>query len=58
MLLDDVCRIVGGKWLDEFCREDNKENVALLLGKGLGGVCNRVIDEVGKCVVFWLGGDR
>ena len=33
VLLDDVCRIVGAReWLDEFWREDEEGNVALLFG--------------------------
>ena len=39
LLLDDVCRIVGPReWLDEFWRVDEEGKVALLLGKGVGGV--------------------
>ena len=54
--LEDVCRIVGtGEQLDEFWRVDEDGKVVLLLGKGVEGVCNRVIEEVGECVVYWLG---
>ena len=42
VLLDDVCRIVWAReWLDEFWRLDEKEKVALLLGKGVEGVCKQ-----------------
>ena len=53
VLLNDVCRIVGGRErLDEFWRVDEEEKVILLLGKGAEGICNRVIKEVGECV-WW-----
>ena len=56
MQLNDVCRIVGsGEWLDEFWRVDEEGKVALLLGKGVEGICNRVIEDVGECVLYWLG---
>ena len=29
--------------------------MALLLGKGVGGICNRVMQDVGECVLYWLG---
>ena len=39
MMLDDVCRTVGGReWLDEFRRVDEVGKVALLLGKGVEGI--------------------
>ena len=29
--------------------------VSLLLGKGMEGICNRVMADVGECVLYWLG---
>ena len=29
--------------------------MALLLGKGVEGICNRVMEDVGECVLYWLG---
>ena len=57
VLLDDVCRIVGAlEWLDEFWREEEEgEKVALLLGKGVDGICNGMIGDVGECEVYWFG---
>ena len=34
---------------------DKEEKVALVLGKEVGGVCYRVLEEVGECVVYCLG---
>ena len=54
VLLDDVYRIVGAReWLDEL-RVDEVGKVALLLGKGVEGICNRMMD-VGECILYWLG---
>ena len=51
-----LCRIVGARErLDEFWRVDLEEKVALLLGKGVEGICNRVMEEMGECVLYWLG---
>ena len=56
MLLDVVCRIVGTReWLDEFWRVDEEGKVALLWGKGVEGICNRVMEDVGECLLYWLG---
>ena len=50
---DEVCRIVrAGKWLDKLWREDEDGKVALLLGKGVEGICNRVVEDVGECVLL------
>ena len=27
--------------------------VALLLGKGVEGICNRVMEDMGECVLYW-----
>ena len=55
VLLDGACRIVGGReWLDEFWRVDEEGKVALLLGKGVEGICNRVLEDVGECISYWL----
>ena len=29
--------------------------MALLLGKGVVGICNRVMEDVRVCVLYWLG---
>ena len=56
VLLDDVCRIVGAReWLDEFWRVDEEGKLAMLLGKGVEGICNRVMEDVGECILYWLG---
>ena len=56
VLLDDVWRIVGAReWLNEFSRVDKEGKMVLLLGKGMEDICNRVMEEVGECVVYWLG---
>ena len=52
VLLDDVCRIVATRqWFDEFWRVDEKGKVALLLGNGVEGICNRVMENGGECVL-------
>ena len=56
VLLDDMVELWGGReWLDEFWRVDQEEKVAFLLGKGVEGICNRVMEDVGECVLYWLG---
>ena len=56
VLLDAVCRIVWAReWLDEFCRVDEEGKEALLLGKEVEGICNSVMEDVGECIVYWLG---
>ena len=56
VLLDNVCRIVGVKeWLGEFWTVEEEGKVALLLEKGVEGICNTVMEDVGKCVLYWLG---
>ena len=55
VLLDDVCRIVVAReWVDEFCRVYEEGKLALLLGKGVEGICNRVMEDVGECILYWL----
>ena len=55
MLLDDMCIIVGArKWLDDFCRVYEEGKVALLLEKGVEAICNRVIEDVGECILYCL----
>ena len=34
---------------------DEEGKVALLLGKRVEGICNRVMEEVAECIVHWLG---
>ena len=29
--------------------------MALLLGKGVEGICSKVMEDVGGCVLYWLG---
>ena len=41
-------------WLDEFWKLDEEGRMALLLGKGVG-ICNRMMEDVGECVLYWLG---
>ena len=57
--LDDVCRIVGAReWLDEFWIADEKK-VALLLGKGVEAICNRVMEDVPSVYcIGWVDGGR
>ena len=57
VLLDDVQNCRGAReWLDEFWGVDEEGKVILLLGKGVEGRCNRVMADVGECVLYWLGG--
>ena len=46
----------AGEWLDEFWGVDVEGMMALLL-VGVEGICNRVMWEVGLCVVYRLGND-
>ena len=49
ILVDEVSRIVGaGEWLEEYRRVFKEGKVALLLGKGVEGVSDTVMEEVGK----------
>ena len=43
------------EWLDEFWRVDEEGNVALMLRKGVKGIRNRMMADVGECVLYWLG---
>ena len=55
VLSDNVCRIVGAReWLDEFWRVNEEGKIALLLGNGVEGICNRVMANVGKYLLYWL----
>ena len=27
----------------------------LLLGNGVEGICNKVMKDVGECILYWLG---
>ena len=42
----------------EFWRADKDGKVTLLLGKGVEGICNRVMEDVGECLVGWIDGSR
>ena len=46
---------LDGLWEIEFWRVDEEGKVTLLLGKGEEGICNRVMEDVGECVLYWLG---
>ena len=51
-----MCRTVWAReWLDEFWGEDEEEEVALLLGKEVVGIYNRVMEDVRECILYWLG---
>ena len=52
--MDEVCRIVGTEeWLAErMCMEGK---IALLLGNGVEGVSDIVMEEVNECVMYWIG---
>ena len=50
-----VVELWAPEWLDKFWRVDEDGKVALLLGKGVTGICNRVVEDVGECVLYWLG---
>ena len=41
--------------MDEFWRVDEEGMVTLLLEKWVEGICNRVMEEVGECVLYCLG---
>ena len=43
------------EWLDEFWREDEKGKMSLLLGNGVEGIGNIVMEDVGEYVLYWLG---
>ena len=56
MLLDDVCRIVGAReYLVEFWRVDEEERWHCYWKMGWRGICNRVMEYEGECVLHWLG---
>ncbi len=53
LMLNEVCLIVGGgEWLDELHRVEEEVKVALLLWKGVEGVCNIVMVELVLCSVM------
>ena len=56
VLADEVGRIVGtGEWPEEYGRVCKEVKVALLLGKGVEGVSDTVMEEVGECIMYWIG---
>ena len=56
VLVDEVSRIVGaGEWLEEYGGVYKEGKVALLLGKGVEGVNKTVMEEVGRCIMYWIG---
>ena len=47
-----MCRIVGAReGLDELWRVNEEGKVALLMGKGVEGICNRMMEDVGESVL-------
>ena len=58
MLLDDVCRMWKREWLDEFWRVGEEGRVALLLGKGLEGICNTVMEDASLYCIGRIDGGR
>ena len=56
VLADEVSRIVGaGEWLEEYERVCKEGKVTLLLGKSVEGVSDTVMEEVGECIMYWIG---
>ena len=54
--MDEVSRIVGAReWLEEYGRVCKEGKVALLLGKGVEGISDIVMEEVGECIMHWTG---
>ena len=50
-----MIRIVGaGEWLEEYGRVCKEGKVALLFGKSVAEVSDTVMEEVGKCVAYWI----
>ena len=54
-LLDDVCRIAGPESSWMYFGVEEEGMVALLLGKGVEGICNKVMEDVVECILHWLG---
>ena len=49
-------RIVGaGEWLEEHGRVFKEGKVVLLFGKGMEGVNDIVMEEVGECIMYLIG---
>ena len=56
VLADEVSRIVGaGEWMAEYGRVCKEGKVVLLLGKGVERVSDPVMEEIGKCIMYWIG---
>ena len=56
-MLDDVSELLEPEsgWMN--WSEDEEGKVALLLGKGVEGICNicnRVMEDMGECELYWL----
>ena len=59
ILMDEVSRIIGaGEWLEEYGRVCKEGKVALLLGRGVEGVSDTVMEEVGECIIGYGSGCR
>ena len=41
--------------MDEFWREDEKGKMSLILGNGVEGIGNIVMEDVGEYILYWLG---
>ena len=55
MLLDDGCENwgAGNGWMNFGDGQGGTSGIAV--GKRVEGICNRVMEEVGECVLYWLG---
>ena len=47
--------MLAREWLDESWGVDEERKVALVLGEGVEGICNSVMEDVGECVLYWVG---
>ena len=58
LMLLDMCRTVWDReWLDEFWQEDEEGKMALLLDKGVEGICNRVMKDMESAYcIGWVDG--
>ena len=43
------------EWLEEYGRVRKEGKVALLLGRCVEEVSDTVMEEVGECVMYWIG---
>ena len=53
VVADEVSIIIGtGECLEEYGRVCKKDKVEMLLGKGVEGVSDTVMKEVGECIMW------